>query len=127
VNVGANDWDIEFANRQRAAYEKAKAELRWLVEQEQLRAGKVTPVIQAEAIPAEVKNEKPSPPQSTESGGPKTKLIRAAATAIWGPDGPPKNLPPQVIFQKVGGYVEKQHSVSVGKSQVLRALGLKSE
>ena len=55
--MGGNDWDIEFAKRQRAAHEKAKAELRWLVEQEQLRDGKVTPVIQAEATPAEVNNK----------------------------------------------------------------------
>lgn len=108
------EWDIKFREQQLAAHERAKEQLRWLVEQKQLRAAEAEAEAKLRSA-ADVKSE---------SGGPKTKLIRAAALAIWGPDGPPKNLPPQVIFQKVAGRLQTQH-VSVGKTQVRRALGLK--
>lgn len=50
------EWDIEFKRRQDAAFEKAQAHLRWLVEQEQLRAGKATPINVVEVHSTE-KNE----------------------------------------------------------------------
>jgi hypothetical protein len=57
--------------------------------------------------------------------GKKTQLAKRAAQEIWGANGPPSALPPQHIFQKVADQVQKQHRVEIGKSQVLRALGLK--
>ena len=57
-------------------------------------------------------------------GGRKSKLANDAAMAIW-PNGPPPNIPPQDVFKRVADRVQKQHGVSVGKSQVLRALRLK--
>ena len=48
----------------------------------------------------------------------------AAAQAIW-PSGLPKNLPPQHVYAKVAGYVQEKHDVTIGKSHILRALGLK--
>jgi hypothetical protein len=62
----------------------------------------------------------------TTSRGPKSELARNAAVAIWGAVVPPRDLPPQQVFKQVADEVGKLHpGVTLGKSQVLRALGLK--
>lgn len=60
------------------------------------------------------------------SGGHKSELARKAASAIWGNDGPPADLPPQQIFKQVADKIGELHpGVTIGKSQALRALGRK--
>jgi hypothetical protein len=59
-------------------------------------------------------------------GGYKSKLARKAAAAIWGAARPPADLPPQQVFNQVADKVgELNPGVSIAKSHVLRALGLK--
>jgi hypothetical protein len=56
-------------------------------------------------------------------GGYKSKLARKAATTIWGAAGPPADLPPQQVFKRVADKIaELNPGMSIGKSQVLRAL-----
>jgi hypothetical protein len=61
-----------------------------------------------------------------DSGGAKFQLAREAAIAIWGKPAPPPGLPPQQVFRLVADKVGKlAPGVTIGKSQALRALGLK--
>lgn len=61
-----------------------------------------------------------------ESDGAKSQLARKAAIAIWGEAVPPADLPQQQVFRLVANKVgELAPGVTIGKSQVLRALGLK--
>jgi hypothetical protein len=62
--------------------------------------------------------------QAEGSGGHKAALVRNAAREIFGSSAL-KNLPPQVVFDKVASYVQKKHGVTVSKTHTLESLGLK--